>query len=99
MPISGERFNGTLVGVGGLVEVGDGMTVSVAVGVEVTAPLPAWTGVFPPVEMNGSYVGKVMGCSVTGAQDVSRTAINIAGMILIKDMAMILPKDTRPFAR
>jgi len=56
------------VGVGGRVEVGDGVIVSVTVDVDDITP---GCSVMPLVDTKGSYVGKTAGVSAAGAQDTS----------------------------
>lgn len=76
---------------GGRVEVGDGMIVSVIVDVE---RLVSGWGVAPLVDTKGSYVGKATGISVAGAQEEIRMDDNRNNaMVLKKDMSVILPKE------
>lgn len=81
------------MGVGGRVEVADGMMVSEAEGVEVIPFVLECPGGVPPVDTNGSYVGKVTGVSTAGAHETRNEASRIANMFLINDMGVILPKD------
>ena len=86
-------LNGTRVGVGGRVAVGEGVNVMATVDVDTLAGLLLGMGVFPLAEMKGSYVGKVAGSSMLRVQETSRLASSTAEVILEKDMDVILPKD------
>lgn len=90
-PIKGERFNGTRVGVGGRVAVGDGVIVSVRVVVKGDSITLGFC-VPPLVEMNGSYVGKVTGVTAAGAQEINKAERRKSEVILEKDIKNILPK-------
>ena len=86
-------LNGTRVGVGGRVAVGEGVNVMATVDVDTLAGLLLGMGVFPLAEMKGSYVGTVAGSSMLRVQETSRLASSTAEVILEKDMEVILPKD------